>query len=111
MASSAILKGKTVSSFHGNPCVPSGDDLCYTLEPGFGAQVEHEDISRSSRAVQSIPKMNGRSLSDVWQVLRVLDSRECGGLVFGERSRKGLEGRRRLSLQPALWDVISEQEF
>lgn len=68
MASSAILKGKTASSFHGNPCVPSGDDLCYTLEPGFGAQVEHEDISRSSRAVQSIPKMNGRSLSDVWQM-------------------------------------------
>lgn len=76
MVSREILKGKTASSFHDNPYIPPGDDLCYILVPVFGAQVEYEDMSRSNRAVQSIPKMNGRSLSDVWQMSRVLDFKE-----------------------------------
>lgn len=52
MVSAAILEGKSPYSFHGYPYVPSGDVLCYVLAPVFGAQVECEDMSRSSRAFQ-----------------------------------------------------------
>ena len=52
MVSTAILEGKSPSSFHGNPYVPSGDDLCYVLAPVFGAQVESKDMSRCSGAFQ-----------------------------------------------------------
>jgi len=52
MVSAALLEGTSPYSFCGNPYVPSGDDLCYVLVPVFGAQVECEDVSRSSRAFQ-----------------------------------------------------------
>lgn len=69
-------------------------------------------MSRFSGAVQSIPKMNARTLyPGVWQMLESCYSKQRSVPLFVELNRKSWNGRRRLLCQPVQWDIAAGQGF